>query len=69
MNILAYIKNPKTENVTLEFLMVKNFFWKKSVKFGEILDNSDFISVICNEENGYILELNNSKWWKMVLIL
>lgn len=57
MNILAYSKNPKTENVTLEFFDGQKLVFEiKSVKFGEILDNSDFISVICNEENGYILD-------------
>lgn len=57
MNILAYSDTPKEEKVTLEYFDGQKLVFEiKSVKFEEILTNSDFLCVMSTEKMGYILD-------------
>lgn len=57
MNVLTYNEISKTEKVTLDFFDgQKLVFELKSVKFEEILEKSDFISVINTEKSGYLID-------------
>lgn len=57
MNVLAYSDTPQKEKLTLEYFDGQTLVFEiKSVKFEEILVNSDFLSIISTEKTGYILD-------------
>lgn len=57
MNVLIFNENLKTEKVTLDFFDgQKLVFELKSVKFEEILEKSDFISILDSEKSGYLID-------------
>ena len=57
MNVIIFNENSKSEKVNLDFFDgQKLVFELKSVKFEEILEKSDFISILNTEKSGYLID-------------
>ena len=57
MNVIIFNEISKSEKVNLDFFDgQKLVFELKSVKFGEILEKSDFISILNTEKSGYLID-------------
>lgn len=57
MNVIIFNENSKSEKVNLDFFDgQKLVFELKSVKFEEILEKSDFISILNTKKSGYLID-------------